>query len=217
MMHFQVKYTGCGFVWHIARLHWLWYLLYGTTTNVFHLAIFMRYHNGVFHLAMCHTVPRTVQPSNMTNGITTSVFPLAMCHMDWLWYCMTHCQVKCTGRGTIWHIARGNTLVVIPFVILLGCTVRGTVWHIARWKTPLWYRKKIARWNTLPVYFTWQYSMRYHDQCNLAMCYTVPQPVYFTWQCVMRYHDQCNQLMCHVVPQPVYFLCQVKYTGRGTA
>jgi len=31
--HCQVKYTGCGTVWHIARLHWSWYLkLYHTCT-----------------------------------------------------------------------------------------------------------------------------------------------------------------------------------------
>ena len=73
--------------------------------------------------------------------------------------------------------------------------------------------------------------MRYHYQCNLAICYTVPQPVPFTWRCVMRYHDQCNLAiyviryhnqcitpgnvlcgtttsafhlaMCHAVPRPV--------------
>jgi hypothetical protein len=60
--------------------------------------------------------------------------------------------------------------------------------------------------------------MRYHDQCNLAICHTVSQPVNFTWQCVIRYHNQCispgnvlcgtttsafHLAMCHAVPRPV--------------
>ena len=70
--------------------------------------------------------------------------------------------------------------------------------------------------------------MRYHDQCNLAMCHAVPQPVPFTWQCVMWYHDQCispgNMLygtttsvfhlaICYTVPQPVHFTwqCVMRY------
>jgi hypothetical protein len=61
------------------------------------------------HLAMCHAVPRPVQPSNMSYGTTT--------------------------RGTAWHIARWNTLVVVLYDILLGCTGRGTVRHITRWNT----------------------------------------------------------------------------------
>ena len=62
---------------------------------------------------------------------------------------MTHCQVKGTGHGTLWHIARWKTLVVVPYATLLGerhwswyhmphCQVKdtdhGTVWHISRWK-----------------------------------------------------------------------------------
>ena len=65
--------------------------------------------------------------------------------------------------------------------------------------------------------------MRYHDQCNLAICLTVSQPVYFTWQCVMRYLKQClspdnvscctttnvfHLTMCYAVLQPVYFSWQ---------
>jgi hypothetical protein len=90
--------------------------------------------------------------------------------------------------------------------------------------------------NLLPPWYFKQCVIRYHDQCNLAICHTVPQPVYFTWQCVMWYHDQCNLAMCHAVPQPLYFTwqcliryhnqclspgnvscgTQVKYTGCGT-
>jgi hypothetical protein len=71
-----------------------------------------------------------------------------------------------------------------------------------------------------PVYFTWQYAIRYHNQCispgnvlcgtttsvfHLAMCHMVPRPVPFTWQCVMRYHDQYNLTICHTVPQTSVF------------
>ena len=107
-------------------MYFTWQFLYDTTTSA-------------FHLAMCHTVPRTVQPSNMTNGITTGIFHLAMCHM-------------------------------VP----------------------------------RPVYFTWHYVIRYHDQCispcnmsyvtttsvfHLAMYHTVPvfqlgpfRPPFFKWR-----------------------------------
>jgi hypothetical protein len=79
---------------------------YGTTTSI-------------FHLEMCHAVPRPVQPSNMSYGTTTSVFHLAICYtvprntlvvvpydimpdeIHWSWYHMTHYQVLGTGRGTI--------------------------------------------------------------------------------------------------------------------
>jgi hypothetical protein len=81
--HCQVKYTGCGTAWHIARLHWSWYRIphcqvkyvsYGTTTSA-------------SHLAMCHMVPRPVyfswhyviwyhdqciSPGNVSYGTTTS-------------------------------------------------------------------------------------------------------------------------------------------------
>ena len=73
--------------------------------------------------------------------------------------------------------------------------------------------------------------MRYHDQCNLAICHTVPQPVYFTWQCVIWYHNQCispgnvlcgtatsvfHLAMCHTVPRPVPFTwqCVMRYNDQ---
>jgi hypothetical protein len=49
---------------------------YGTTTSA-------------SHLAMCHTVPWLVQHDNATVVVR-----------------MTHCQLKGTGCGTAWHIAR---------------------------------------------------------------------------------------------------------------
>jgi hypothetical protein len=111
--HFQMKYTGCGTVRHIARLHWSW----------------------------CS---------------------------------ITHCHVKYTGCGTVWHITRWNTLVVIPYDILLG---------ERDW---LWYR-------ITPVPFTWQRVMLTTTNVfQLTMCHMVPRPVPFTGESVMRYHDQCN-------------------------
>jgi hypothetical protein len=149
--------------------------------------------------------------------------------IHWLWYRMTHCQVKYIGRGTVWHIARWKALVIICHTV------------------------------PQLVYFTWQCVIRYHNQCipagnvlcgttssvfQLAMCYTVPQPMYFTWQCAMQYHDQCLSpsnvsygtttnafylTMCLTVPRPVNTLtaeihwmwyrithCQLEYTGCGT-
>ena len=59
---------------------------------------------------------------------------------------MTHCQVRETGRGSVWHIARSEALVVASYDTLPGarhwswyhmthCQVRGTgrctVWHIS--------------------------------------------------------------------------------------
>ena len=38
----------------------------------------------------------------------------------WLWYRIAHCQVKYTGCGTVWHITRWNTLVVVPYDTLSG-------------------------------------------------------------------------------------------------
>jgi TPP-dependent trihydroxycyclohexane-1,2-dione (THcHDO) dehydratase len=74
--------------------------------------------------------------------------------------------------------------------------------------------------------------MRYHDQCNLAMCHAVPQPVYFTWKCAIRYHNQCIWHIARwkalvvvtydTLPGETHRLwyhithCQVKYTGCGT-
>jgi hypothetical protein len=126
---------------------------------------------------------------------------------------MTHCQVKDTGYGTVWHIARWHPLSErtshVPFI--WQCVLRyhdqclspgnvsyGTMtsaFHLAMCHT-------VPR----PVSFTYQCIICYHDQClssdnvsygtttsasHLAMCHMVPWPVPVTWQCVIRYHDQC--------------------------
>ena len=70
-------------------------------------------------------------------GVERSAF--VPCERRWSWYRMTHCQVKDTGRCTVWHITMWNTLVVLPYGALSCYTGRGTVWRIIllHW---LWYR-----------------------------------------------------------------------------
>jgi hypothetical protein len=108
---------------------------------------------------------------------------LSICASErhWSWYRMTLCQVKDTGRGTVWHFAMWNTLVVLSYGALSCCTGRGTIWRIVMF---------------------WQCVMRYQNQCllpdnvscgittsvfQLAMCHVVPQPMYFTWQVLVPY------------------------------
>jgi hypothetical protein len=120
----------------------------------------MRYHN------------QCISPGNVSYGTTTSVFHLAMCHtvprpVYFTWQCVIRYHTQCnmtkyTGCGTVWHIpswntlvvvphntlsaeilwlwsvwhiAKWNSLVVVPSDILLDYTGRGTAWHIARWNT----------------------------------------------------------------------------------
>jgi hypothetical protein len=71
-------------------------VFYGTTTSA-------------FHLAMCHTVPRLV-PFTWQCVIRYHdqclPYDTLPCEIHWSWYCMTHCQVIGTGRGTVRHIVR---------------------------------------------------------------------------------------------------------------
>jgi hypothetical protein len=129
-----------------------------------------------------------ISPGNVLCGTTTSVLQLAMYYavpqlmyftphntlpgeIHWLWYRMTHYQMKYTDCGTVRHIAR------------------------LHWS---WYCMTLSPVKgTGPVYFTRQCAMRHHNQCiaagnvlcgtttnvfHLALCHTVPQPVYFTWR-----------------------------------
>jgi hypothetical protein len=98
------------------------------------------------HLAMWHMVPWLV-PFTWQCVIRYH----KKCLSYWSWYRMTHCHVKYTGRGNVWHIATWNTLVVVPYDIMPG---------EIHWS---WYR--ITHWVPQPVYFTWQCVMRYHNQC----------------------------------------------------
>jgi hypothetical protein len=71
----------------------------------------IRYHN------------QSILPSNVWCGTTTNARWKALvvelhvtlpCVRHYLWYRMTHCQVRGTGRGTVWHNVSWNTLVVVP-------------------------------------------------------------------------------------------------------
>jgi hypothetical protein len=123
---------------------------YGTTTSVLHLTMchtvpqpvyfswkcVMRYHNQCISPAnvLCGTTNEEI----ITNTGCGTVRHIARLYWSWYriktlpgerhwsWYRIAHCQVKYTDCGTVWHIARWNTLVVIPYDILLGCTGRGT-------------------------------------------------------------------------------------------
>jgi hypothetical protein len=160
--HWQVKYTGCGTVWHIARLHWSWYRMthcqvkgtgHGTTTSASHLAMChmvprpvyftwqcaMRYHEKC-NLAMSHAVP---QPVYFTSQyvIRYDIMPGGI---HWSWYHMTHCQVRGTGRGTVWHILTHDQV--------------GNEYKIST-------NSETIKVFDKPVYFTWHYVIWYHDQC----------------------------------------------------
>jgi hypothetical protein len=77
-----------------------------------------------------------------------------------------------TGRGTVWHIARWNTLAVLPYDILPGeihwlwsymthCHVNynghGTTWHNARWKALV-----VMPYDTLPCARHWLWYRMTH-------------------------------------------------------
>jgi hypothetical protein len=90
------------------------------------------------------------------------------CERRWLWYRITHCQLKYTGCGTVWSIARWNTLVVVPYDILLGCTGRGTAWLIARWNTLV-----VVPHSTLTVAIHWSWYRITYCQVKYTGCDTV--------------------------------------------
>jgi hypothetical protein len=152
MTHCQVKYTGCGTVRHIVRIS-SDNVAYGTMTSA-------------FHLAMCHVIPRPVQPSNVSYGTTTGLFHLAMWRiviLHWLWYRMAHC-----------HVA----LVVVP---------HSTLPAEIHW---LWYRIIHCSVKYQPVQHDNATYGNTTSVFHMAICHAVPRPVSFTWQCAIRYHDQ---------------------------
>jgi hypothetical protein len=139
----------------------------------------------------------------------------------WLWYRITYCEVKYTGCGTAWHIARlhfswyrkhiarWNTLVVVPYDILLGCTGRGTVWHISRWNTLV-----VVPYDIMPGEIHWSWYRMTHFY------------VKYTGRGTIWHNARWNTLV--VVPYDTlsgarhwswYHMthCQVRGTGRGTA
>jgi hypothetical protein len=135
MPHCQVKYTGCGTVWHIARLHWSWYCMT-------HCQVKGTGRGTVWHIARWNTL--VVVPHSTLSGVIHWLWyrMTYIARLHWSWYRIIHCQVKYTGRGIIWHNARWNTLVVVPYDTLPGARhwslYRMT--HINTW--PSWKRIK---------------------------------------------------------------------------
>ena len=131
------------------------------------------------------------------------------------------CHVKGAGRGTVWHIARWKTLVVVSYDILpceihwlcyrmahchialvvvpygafsywTGCI---TVWHIARWKALV-----VLLYDTLPGERHWSWYCMTH--CHVkgtshGTVWHIARWEALTWYCKTHY--------------------QVKYIGSGTA
>jgi hypothetical protein len=126
----------------------------------------------------------------------------------WSWYRIAHCQAKYTGCGTVWHIARWNTLVVIPYDILLGerdwlwyrithCQVKytgcGTAWHIAKFHWS-WYRIPHCQVKYTGCGTVWHIAM--WNTLFVLPYYIMPSERHWSWY-----------RMTH---------CQMKGTGRGT-
>jgi hypothetical protein len=128
--------------------------------------------------------PKSLKKNTMSElGVEISTF--VPCERRWSWYRMTHCKVKGTGRGIVWHIAMWNTLVVLPygafsystgrgtvwrlFILHWLCyrmthcqvkgTGRGTVWHIAMWKALV-----MVPYDTLPGERHWPWYRKTHCQ-----------------------------------------------------
>jgi hypothetical protein len=112
-----------------------------------------------------------ISPDNVLCGTTTSVFLLGMCH-----------AVKGTSHGTVWHIAKWEAVVVVPYDTLLGerhwswyrkthCQMKGTgqgsVGHIVMWNTQ-------------------QCVIQYHDQCLSPGNVSYGTTTSATWQSVIR-------------------------------
>jgi hypothetical protein len=103
------------------------------------------------------------------------------------------CHVKGTGRGTVWHISRWNTLVVLPYVALSCCTGRGTVWRIVmlHW---LWYRMTHCQVQGTGCDTVWYIAMW---KALIMVPYDIlPGERHWLW-----YRKTC---------------CQMKSTGRGS-
>jgi hypothetical protein len=145
----------------------------------------------------------------------------------WSWYRMTHCKVKDTGRGIVWHIAMWNTLVVVSYDIL-PCEIH-------------WLCNRAV---PQPMYFTWHYVIQYHNKCispcnvlcgtttnvfHLVMCYavyrmapfhiapvvlpydTLPGERHWSWYCMTHCH-----VKGYAVPQQVPFTwkCVMRYHNQ---
>jgi hypothetical protein len=161
----------------------------------------------------------------MWNTLVVVPYDIMPDEIHWSWYHMTHYQVLGTGRGTIWHITRCDTLVVVTVPQPVSFT----------WQCVMQYYDQcnLAICHTVPqpVYLTWQYAIRYHNQClspgNVSCdtgCGTAWHiaRLHFSWyrikHCQVKYTD-CGTVW-HIARlhwswyRMTHF--QVKYTGRGT-
>jgi hypothetical protein len=93
MTYCQVKYSGCGTVRHIARLHWSWY--------AWHCQV-----KGTGRCAALHIARWNILVVKMCHGTTTSASQLAMCHMVprpvyFTWQCAMRYHNQCLSPGNV--------------------------------------------------------------------------------------------------------------------
>ena len=96
--HCQVKYTGCGTAWHIARLHWSWY-------HIAHCQVKYTRSGTVWHIPRLHWL----------------WYRIAHCQVKYtgrgtIWHNVSWNTLVVVP----WHIARCEALVVVPYDTLLG-------------------------------------------------------------------------------------------------
>jgi hypothetical protein len=151
MTYCQVKYTGCGTVRHIARLHWSWYRMT---------------HCQLKGTARCTSL--RISPDNMSYGITTSIFQLAMCYtvpqpvyftwqcaMRYHKQCLSHDNVSCGTTTNVFHLTMYHMDITLPGEIhwlwyrIANCQLKYTgcvtAWHIGRCKALV-----VVQHSTLP-------------------------------------------------------------------
>ena len=129
-------------------------VLCGTTTSVFHLAMYHTLPQQVPFIWQCvlQYHDKCLSPGNVTYGIMPSALHMAMCHtlprsVPFTWQCVVRYHNQC--NLTIRHmVPRPVQHDNAPY----GSTT--IVFNMAKCHT-------VPR----PVSFTWQCVIRYHDQC----------------------------------------------------
>jgi hypothetical protein len=105
---------------------------------------------------MCHTVPRPVQPSNVSCGTTTSAFQLAMCHA-YHDQCISPGNVLCGTTTNVFHMAMCH---MVPRTVYF-------TWHyVIRYHDQCISHGNVSYGTTTSVF-------------QLAMYHTLPRPVLF--------------------------------------
>jgi hypothetical protein len=113
--------------------------------------------------------------------------------IHWLWYRIAHCQVKYTGCGTALHIDSWHALLVVPYDTLSGdihwlwyCKI---YCYVALVMAPHDTLPSERHWSWCHMIHC---EVTKTSVFHLTMCHAVPQSVYFSWQFAMRYHNQCT-------------------------